>query len=224
MLKRTGLISMVLAVAAVGCSQNKPTVSTATPPPNRQDFDKIKDPTIQPDTHFAAGQLAVARGQYDVAEKQFKACLKQNPNHLGAMYGMACLHTKTKDYAAAMGDWQKYVAATGGSAMAYNDLAYCEELAGKPEIAEQDYRKGVAKDPKCESCRVNYGMMLARQDRISEATVQLQAVLTAAEVHCNLAAVYENAGRKEQARSEYEKAVQLDPQMSDAKSRLANLN
>src|ERR1700742_639190 len=116
MLKRTGLMSIALMVAAAGCSSNK-TTATTTPPPSQSSFEKMKDPAINAETHFAAAQLAVARGQYVVAQKQDKRCLKETPNHVGATYGMACLHTKTKEYSTAEKDWQKYVTVTGGSAM-----------------------------------------------------------------------------------------------------------
>jgi Flp pilus assembly protein TadD len=71
---------------------------------------------------------------------------------------------------------------------------------------------------------VNYGLMLARHGRINEGILQLQAVLTDAEVHYNLAGVYELANRKEQARVEYQQALELDPNMIEAKAKLAQLS
>ena len=37
----------------------------------------------------------------------------------------------------------RYVKATGGSATGYSNLAFCEELAGRPEAAEGDYQRGL---------------------------------------------------------------------------------
>ena len=65
--------------------------------------------------------------------------------------------------------------------------------------------------------------MLARAGRLGEATSQLEAVLTPAEVHYNLASVFESEGKKPAARLEYQKALDLDPDMSDAKVRIAGL-
>jgi Tfp pilus assembly protein PilF len=53
--------------------------------------------------------------------------------------------------------------------------------------------------------------------------VQLQTVLTQAEVHFNLAAVYELEHRPEMAKIEYKQALALDPNFKDAKEKLASL-
>ena len=65
--------------------------------------------------------------------------------------------------------------------------------------------------------------MLARRGRINEATLQFQAVLSPAQVHYNLGSVYELQGRKQQAKAEYRKAAELDPNLSDARTKLATL-
>jgi Flp pilus assembly protein TadD len=66
-------------------------------------------------------------------------------------------------------------------------------------------------------------LLLAKQNKIEEAIRVWQPVLSDAEVHYNLASVYEQAGRKQEAKVEFQKAVQLDPNFQDAKNRLAEL-
>ena len=46
--------------------------------------------------------------------------------------------------------------------------------------------------------------------------LQLQAALSPAEVHYNLGSVYEQQGKIEQARAEYQEAIKLDPKLIDA--------
>jgi Tfp pilus assembly protein PilF len=115
------------------------------------------------------------------------------------------------------------VKATDGSAGAYSNLGFCHELAGNPAEAEAAYKKGIAKDPKNEPCRVNYGLMLARAGRTSDAVAQLQAVLKPEEVAYNVASVYEQQGKRELAREQYRKALAIDPEFKDAKARLSKL-
>jgi tetratricopeptide (TPR) repeat protein len=71
---------------------------------------------------------------------------------------------------------------------------------------------------------VNYGLMLARMNRINEAITHLGAILSPAEVHYNIGSVYEQTGRTQEAKAEYEKAISMDPGLKDARIRLARLN
>ena len=65
--------------------------------------------------------------------------------------------------------------------------------------------------------------MLVRRGRVGEGKLQLGAVLKPAEVHYNLGSLYQAQGRKEQAKAEYREALQLDPQFTDASTRLNEL-
>lgn len=220
---RSCFFAAALTIAGIGCAKN------AANGPSARDMsapvpEKLSQPAVNANTHFAAGQLAETRGNVPAAMEQYKLALKMKPDHEPAIYRMAVLYTTQKDFGNAMQMWQRYVKVTEGSAGAYSNLALCEEYAGRPEQAEADYRRGVKADGRNEQCRVNYGLMLARHDRIADATIQLQAVLPQAEVHYNLAVVYEGQGRREQARIEYQKAVALNPEMTDARARLADLN
>ena len=74
-----------------------------------------------------------------------------------------------------------------------------------------------------EACHVNFGLMLARHGWPNEGLLQLQTVLPPAKAHYDLAAVYESLRRFEEAKNEYGKALARDPQLEDAKSKLATL-
>jgi len=211
---------MALAVSLAGCASNRPGTAQRNP----GEFDTAKEPPISSNTHFAAGQLAESREQYDKAIFQYRAALQQDQNNCLALFRLGYLYARFNQYPQAIEIWKRYVKATGESATAYGDLAFCEELAGDSNRAEADYRRGIEKDPKNESCRVNYGLMLARHNRMNEAVLQLQSVLSPAEVHYNLAGVYRKQGRNDLAKSEYQEAVDLDPNFADAKTRLAEIN
>jgi len=146
------------------------------------------------------------------------------PGHLGALYRLGVLYAEKKDYPKAVDAWQQYVQATGETATAYADLAFCQELAGEPEKAEAAYQAGIAREAKNIPCRVNYGLMLARRGKMTEAVGQWRWVLSEAEIHYNLGSVYASQGDKEQARMEYKKALELDPKLTDAESRVAALD
>lgn len=191
---------------------------------NHSRFEETEDPPISADTRVAAGQLAESQGLLAQAAQQYGEALKVDPSHQVALYRLGTLRVQLKQFPQAIDAWKQYVRATNGSAAAYSNLGFCHELAGQPGAAEDAYRQGIAREPTNQPCRVNYGLMLARNGREAEAVTQLSAVLSPAEVHYNLASVYEQLGRQDQARAGYQRALELDPKLWEAQSRLSKLD
>jgi len=210
---------LVLSLFLVGCDASNNHMANGPHPD-----DAIKNVPLTADTRYAAAQLAEAKGAFDQAIVQYQEAIKLDPKHLKSIYALACLQVQVRQYNAAIETWNRYVKVTNGSAQAYCDLAYAEEWAGKASAAKADYERAIKKDPKDENCRVNYGMMLARAGDMDAAFLQLSVVLTEAEVHYDLAAVYAARGKKLEARAQYQKALDIDPDMNDAKAKLASLN
>lgn len=186
----------------------------------RDDFEAGRDVPISADTHYAAGQFAEGQGNLPNAMDQYSKALKLDPKHKDALFRTGIVQVKQRSFNAAIETFNRYVAATGGDATAYANLGFAYELSGRSTEAENAYRKGIQKDPTNPACRVNYGLLLARKERFNEAMLQMQTVLSEAEVHYNMASVYESLGRKEQAKLEYKKAIELEPTMRDAQARL----
>lgn len=186
-------------------------------------FETSRDPAIQPDTRYAAGELAEGRGAFAAAAEQYRQALRRNPNHLPSMYRLGIVYAEMRKYPEAIDVWKRYIAATNESAAGYSNLAFCYELAQRPEDAEGAYVKAIRKDPRHVASRVNYGLMLVRRGRDGEGRLHLQAVLKPAEVHYNVGSVHESLGHPEQAKAEYVKALQVDPAFTDARTRLAEL-
>ena len=164
-------------------------------------FETTEDPPLKANTHFAAGQLAETQGDLSVAVDQYWKAVKIQPKCKDALYRLGIVYCRLEHYPDAIVAWKEYIKATEGDAVSYSNLGFCHELAGQHAEAEGAYRNGLLKDSKSNPCRVNYGLMLARDGRIAEATLQLQVVLSPAEVHYNIASIYEHQGKKEQART-----------------------
>jgi len=186
-------------------------------------FESSEDPAFTAQTHYAAGQLAESQGNARAAIEQYRAGLKVEPGHRASLYRLGVVYAQVRAYPEAIATWEEYVKRTGGDATAYANMGFCHELAGQSDVAEAAYQKGIAKDGKNNASRVNYGLMLARAGRGNEALIQLQAVLTAAQAHYNLGSVYEQMGKKAEAKAEYRKALELDPGLGEAKTRLAGV-
>jgi tetratricopeptide (TPR) repeat protein len=224
------ILCLLLAVVLLGCNGNKKrddaanakSASGAKRAPDS--FEAApEDPPLTAHTRFAAGQLAEAQGDFERAMQQYREAVKLDPKHQQTLFRMGALYTKAKRFNEAIDIWQQYIKATNHAPAAYNNLAFCYEQAGRLNEAEETYKRGIERDPQAAICRVNYGLMLARHDRTDDAIAQLRVALSPAEVHYNLGSVCEQMGRRDAAKAYYEKALELDPKLSDARSRLAAL-
>lgn len=187
------------------------------------EFDKVKDPKINADTWFAAGQLHESQGSLPAAIDQYNQALRVNDEHHGALYRLGVLYATTRNYPEAIKTWKRYISVTHHSAVGYSNLGFCHELAGDTAEAERAYLTGIERDSDSAPCRINYGLMLARHGRIDDGIAQMRPVLSEAEVHFNVGSVHEGQGRKALARAEYQKALELDPKLKDASLRLQKL-
>ncbi|MGE5610398.1 MAG: tetratricopeptide repeat protein [Bacillota bacterium] len=222
------------AVCISGCAKDaKPDAAAITKLPDSEvqslnaqhaRFEKSEDPPIAAETRYAAGQLAESQRNPTTAIQQYREALKIQPNHLPSLFRLAVVYAQVGSYADAVATWQIYLKETNNDPVAWANLGFCHELAGNTKEAEEAYQQGIAKDPKSNPCRVNYGLMLARAGRTTQAIIQLQAVLPEAQVHYNLGAIHEQQGHLAEAKAEYRKAMELDPNLAEAKLRLAALD
>jgi tetratricopeptide (TPR) repeat protein len=221
---------VLLAIYVTGCAKNKPAISNLPEKDSnalaaqQSKFEKAKDPPFTANTHFAAGQLAESQEAHLAAVHHYQAALKLDKHHQPSLFRTAIIQTKLKDFPNAIATWKRYLKETNNDATAYGNLGFCYELAGKKSEAEKTWLDGIAKEPTNASCRVNYGLFLARSGRVAEARDQFKAVLTGAQAHYNLGSIFEQQGKKEEARTEFRQALQLDANMTDARARLAALD
>ncbi len=222
-----------LALSTAGCNQNKKSPEETTSSKykllNGSTSDKSDatangpEPALNVDTRFAAGRLAETQGRLDCAVVQYEQALRLKPNHVPSLYRLGIVQTKMKQFDQAAAVWKKYIKATGDIASGYSNLGFCYEMAGDTANAEKAYKDGIQRDANSVPCRTNYGLMLARNNRIPEAETQLIVVLKPDEVRYNLAAVYEQKGEMAQAKAELKKAIEINPGNREAQSRLASL-
>ena len=229
-LKNLSVAFVVLIMLIGGCAKNQQDVSKLTEDKanslsaEHSKFEQSKDPPFTLATHFAAGQLAESQEAPLAAVAQYQAALRIDPHHRDSLYRLGVVHTKLKDWPNAIWAWKKYLKETKNDATAYANLAFCYDLAGHKSDAERTYQEGIAKDPSNASCRVNYGLFLAREERTEEASAQWRAVLSEAQVHYNLGSMYEQQNKRDQAKIEFRTALQHDQNLVDAKTRLAALD
>jgi|GEM_PF-680825 len=189
----------------------------------RSSFEATSDPPVKVDTHFAAARLAESQNAWAKAIEQYQAALRLDPNHAPSMYRLGVIYTQLKAYPQAIEVWQRYRVLSKDDSAALNNLAFCYELSGKTNSAEALYAQVLAKEPDNRLARMNYGLLLARRGRYDDALSQWSAVLPRAQAHFNLGAVLEQLGKPGEARGHYQRALQLDPELTPAKERLEAL-
>jgi tetratricopeptide (TPR) repeat protein len=230
---RCMVLAAVVACVGGGCSKDSGQEPIGLAPRQSREmeaarggsgFEGEKDPPFNAQTHFAAGQLAESQNAPARALEQYQASLKIDPHHLPSLYRLGVIYAQQKSWPQAIAAWQAYVKETGNEPGALANLGFCCELAGQPEKAEKAYKQGIAIDRRSQPCRINYGLMLARSGRTTEALAQLQAVLSEAQAHYDIASALEQQGNRAEARVEYQKALSIDPELGDAKARLAGMD
>lgn len=223
-MKSASIYLAALALLLGGCSSHNSSASSGQKLPPDAQIAQAKPAPVNADTHFAAGQFEESQNHYSAALHQYQEALKLDPRHLPSLYRMGVMYTNLKRYDDAVTAWQRYLTASNNSGSGYNNLAYCYELQGHPKLAEATYKKGIEMDPRDAGCRTNYGLMLARRGQLQEAIRIWTPALSDAEIHYNLAGIYQMDGRKQEAKAEYQKALDLDPTLPDAKERMAELD
>ena len=227
--KTLQLIALIAVITMLGCQSVTTTENVSSAQFNDKanaadiKFETSQDPPINSTTYFAAGQLAESQSNFPTAVDQYWKAYKADRACTQALFRLGILHAKQEQYSAAVVAWKEYIKATDGNATGYGNLGFCYELANLTSEAEEAYKAGIARDPQNNLCRVNYGLMLARFNRIGESLLNLQAVLTPAEAHYNIGSVFEQQGKKDRAMVEYRKAKDLDPEFNDADSRMSTI-
>src|SRR6476660_7616998 len=117
-------------------------------------------PAQKADALFREGQREEADRDTDKAIKRYQMAVNEDANHTPSLHALAGIYTQRMQYPEAITTWKQYVVATGGSADAYNDLGYCQDLAGWPVAAETSYREALAIDPAHRWAHVNLGLLL----------------------------------------------------------------
>jgi tetratricopeptide (TPR) repeat protein len=219
------LLALTLGVGCTGNGNKKASFGHGSRGDDPQDdFGTKEEPAITAKTHMAAGQVAESRGDIANALDQYKQAVKLNPKFTQAWYYLAVLEAQTRQFDESISAWQSYLKLVNDNAAAYANLGFTYDLAGRTGEAESAYKAGIKVDPQNKACRTNYGLLLGKQGRFDEAAAQFATVLPPAQVHYNLASIYEQRGQTSQARDEYKMALTIDPSFRSAQTRLSALD
>lgn len=211
------LLAAIAATTFVGCKSGADNRERV---PESAKIESAKPVEPAASVHVAAGDLAIAQQNGEEAVKQYRKALEMNPADADAMYRLATVYALSKQFDDSVAMWKRYNAATNDSAEGQSNLGRTYELAGRWREAEAAYVASIRKDGSNATARINYGILLAKRDRIDEAEEQLSKALRPAEVQYNLASVFEIREDLTSARERYSRALKLDPTLVAAKQKL----
>ncbi len=215
-----GLSSLLL----VGCKTDQDTVGYNQPTYTDDSSEEIDSKAkVDAATYIAAGDLASSRGQFAQASEQYKKALASKPNDQIIIRKIALSEVKSGQLNKAIESWKKYLSITNGSIEGYGSLGFAYELAGNQKEAEKTYLEGISKHPAGRLVRINYGLMLVRQNKVDQAVEQMSSVLQPHEVNYNIGSVYEQLHRKDLAQFYFKRSLECNPDFAPAKQKVASI-
>lgn len=179
-------------------------------------------PSAGADAHYLYARLL--RGAPAVAE--FRAALKSDPRHFGALCGLGFELTHARSFAEAKNALDDASRARPKSAVPVNALGRLEEARGASAEAERLYRRAIELDPRMTLARVNLGILLVGLDRRDDALKVLEEAAKLAPKdalpHLGIGMLHMRAKERSLAVASFQKAVDLDDDNVTSLNLLAN--
>src|SRR4051794_40490587 len=113
-MKRIAWMATAAIALSVGCQNNKDdeavqaanrrykilsgSTSENVSHTDENGFDRAKEPNLNPQTRFAAGQICETQGKLDCASVQYDQALRLDKKHIPSLYRMGVVMTKLKKY------------------------------------------------------------------------------------------------------------------------------
>ena len=201
------------------------------------------------DPNYAEGRQQLVAGQHRDAEESFRKALRENPDHVEALYQLALLHSRNvltyEQAEEELLDLPAIASRVGGTGR--DDLLFRSGVAlgklylrsGRPQLANQLVRNVVASAPPGSALDDAFNTLglalyydrlyedaifeLRKAVKINpenrEARFNLKTIRARLE-HYQAGKIYERMGEPEEAIAQFRKAIRLDPRFVEARHRL----
>jgi len=174
---------------------------------------------------FMKGEGALRQEKWEEAGREFRNCLKLNPNFDQAMTGLAQALAKSGNSAEAKIWLQRAIKQNPQDFRAWYELAHIEADSADKSPAIADYKKVLAIQPSFSMAHRDLGMLYFGQKNYSQAAPYLSQAthsgLQDAELFNFLGICYSRTGQLHKAEESYNNALKLDPTLAQAHLNLA---
>jgi len=182
-----------------------------------------KDPQIYV-IPFLLGESALRRQNWENAAVHLQRCLELNPNFDNAMTGLARALAKLNRGNEAKTWLEKALKSNPQNYQAWYQIGLLD-VKGSPEEARSAFTKAIAIQPNFPAGQRELGMLVFQQKDYAGAAPHLEKTielgLDDARMHNFLGICYNHTNRPAKAVTEFEHAIQLDPNLAEAHLNLA---
>lgn len=173
-----------------------------------------------PASRATLGAALLEGGLADDAVWELSAALALDPSNVDALVALSRAHLRLKDIKSAGRTLEAAVARGMEDARIYAALADVYEAGGYVENAIPAMRLAISRDPKNESYRLRYGLLLNDTKAPAAAVIRLREALqefpNSSPLWLALGIAQMGDGKSDDARKSFERALELDPRSAPA--------
>lgn len=154
-------------------------------------------------------------GRLPAAEQLYKEILKEQPEHIDALFLMGTLNLQQGNYDSACTYFVKTLKLMPGHATAHCNLGTALQKSGKHEKAITNYKKAILLKSDYTDAHYNLGNALKELGKLEEAIICYKKVIELnpnnADLYCNLGNAFKTLGNLDEAVEYYRRASKLNP-------------
>ena len=172
-------------------------------------------------------EVLLSAGKHAAAEEECKKALKADEKNVPAMVALASAYAARKHYELARMVLENARQVDDADPAIWNRLGFVELALGNRPQAIEDFKTAASLRPDYSEAHANYGAILADADDFSGAAQELELAVKyaprSAATWLDLGNAFRGLQAFEKAEAAYQKALQLDPSLNDARFNLAVL-
>jgi Flp pilus assembly protein TadD len=163
------------------------------------------------EAHYQLGYWYQERSRHQEAIKEFKKAIYIKPNYTEAYNGLGVSYDWQGDYAAASDAYRMALKLNPNLGHIYNNLGYACILQGKNAEAVETLKQAIALGCDNKQTHNNLGLAYGLSGQIELAMQEFEHTGSKAFAHTLVAKIYYDKGQFDEAKEQYAKALELDP-------------
>jgi tetratricopeptide (TPR) repeat protein len=188
---------------------------------------QITDTDKDPWTYITEGNDFFEKKDYDSAVKIYTKAIQLDPRFADAYYARGNARYDKKEYDKAIEDYNKAIELDPKDVDAYNGRGSAWYYKKKYDKAIEDFNKAIELDPKDALAYSNRAEVWAQTKEfnkaITDANYAIKLDANLADAYNSRGFVYEKMGKREEAKQDYKRALQIEPDHQQAKEGLERI-